>query len=431
MEPGDDRAAAARRPARRLGDVRGVLARRQRGERAQPHAPRAAHVQVRRGRRHPARGRRARGRDRQAVRDRRDVARLDLARGARDACDRDEPDRRQVEHRRGRRGSRPLPARCERRPAPLCDQAGRVGPVRREHQLPDERRRAADQDGAGREARRGWPAAGAQGRRLHRRRAADDAGRGPHLTAAAPRHLLDRGSEAADLRPALREPGRPHLRQARRRGGRRHGCRRGREGERRPRAHLGSRRRHRRLTALVDPLRGDPVGDRPRRDPADPRAERPALADLGADRRAAEDRPRRGRRRAARRGRDGVRNGAARRERLRDDARLPPEHVPGGDRDAGSRAAPPLQGPARARRQLLLLRRRGDPAHHGASSASRSSRISPAASTCSRPTRRSSTGRRAASTSPAYCRFRLLLPGRRCGAPRARSRRSPTRSTGS
>ena len=47
---------------------------------------------------------------------------------------------------------------------------------------------------------------GPQGRPLHRERAADDAGRRPDLAAAAPRHLLDRGPQAADLRPALREP---------------------------------------------------------------------------------------------------------------------------------------------------------------------------------------------------------------------------------
>ena len=69
----------------------------------------------------------------------------------------------------------------------------------------DERRRAADQDGAGREARRGRPAAGAQGRSLHRRRPLHDARRRPDLAAAPSRHLLDRGSQAADLRPALRE----------------------------------------------------------------------------------------------------------------------------------------------------------------------------------------------------------------------------------
>ena len=178
---------------------------------------------------------------------------------------------------------------------------------------------------------------------LHRERAADDAGRRPDLAAAAPRHLLDRGSQAADLRPPLRESRRAHLGEARRRGRGRHRRRRRREGERRPRADLGARRRHRRLAALVDPVRGHPVGDRPRRDAADARAQRPALADLGADRRPAEDRARRRRRRAARRRRDGLRDGAADRVRLRDDARLPPEHVPGRDRDAGSRAAQALR----------------------------------------------------------------------------------------
>ena len=80
-------------------------------------------------------------------------------------------------------------------------------------------------------------------------------GVGPDLAAAPPRHLLDRGSEAADLRPALREPERARLGEARRRGRRRHRRRGRREGERRPRADLRARRRHRRLAALVDPLR--------------------------------------------------------------------------------------------------------------------------------------------------------------------------------
>ena len=201
-------------------------------------------------------------------------------------------------------------------------------------------------------------------------------GRRPDLAAAAPRHLLDRGSQAADLRPALRESRSAHLREARRRGRRRHRRRRRREGERRPRADLRSRRRHRRLAALVDPLRGHPVGDRPRRDAADARAQRPALADLGADRRPAQDRARRRRRRAARRRRDGLRDGAADRHRLRDDARLPPEHLPGRDRDPGSGAAQALPGQARARRQLPLLRRRGGARRSWPGSASAASRIS-------------------------------------------------------
>ena len=45
---------------------------------------------------------------------------------------------------------------------------------------------------------------GPQGRPLHRLDPLHDAGRRPDLAAAAPRHLLDRGPQAADLRPALR-----------------------------------------------------------------------------------------------------------------------------------------------------------------------------------------------------------------------------------
>ena len=47
----------------------------------------------------------------------------------------------------------------------------------------------------------------------------------------------------------------------------------------------GPRRRHRRLAAVLDPPCRHPVGDRPGRDPADPAAQRPALAHRGGDRR--------------------------------------------------------------------------------------------------------------------------------------------------
>ena len=66
----------------------------------------------------------------------------------------------------------------------------------------------------------------------------------------------------------------------------------------RPRDHLGPRRRHRRLAALVDQVRRQPVGDRPRRDAADAGAEQAARAHRRAGRRPDEDRPRR--RRSAR-----------------------------------------------------------------------------------------------------------------------------------
>ena len=70
----------------------------------------------------------------------------------------------------------------------------------------------ADQDGAGRQARRGRPAARPQGGCHHRQGAPLDARRGPDLAAAAPRHLFDRGSGAADLRPEERQPARPTCR---------------------------------------------------------------------------------------------------------------------------------------------------------------------------------------------------------------------------
>ncbi len=89
--------------------------------------------------------------DHQALQHGCDELRLDLAGGARDARDRDEPHRRPVEHRGGRRGRRP-PARPG---ASQRDQAGSLRPVRRDLDVPDARDGHPDQDGAGREARRG------------------------------------------------------------------------------------------------------------------------------------------------------------------------------------------------------------------------------------------------------------------------------------
>ncbi|CAA9474052.1 MAG: Glutamate synthase [NADPH] large chain, partial [uncultured Solirubrobacteraceae bacterium] len=258
VEPRDDLAAPARRAPRRAGDLRRVLAPGQRGRRPPRDAARPAQVPLRRGRRRAARRGRAGLGDRQALRDGRHVARLALARVARDAGRRHEPPRRALEHRRGRGGPRPL-----RRRAAFEDQAGRLGPLRGQHQLPRQLRRAADQDGPGRQARRGRPAARPQGRPLHREDPLHDARGRPHQPAAAPRHLLDRGPQAAHLRPALREPARADLGEARERGRRRDGRGGRREGELRPRAHLGARRRHGRLAALLDPRRGHPVGDRP------------------------------------------------------------------------------------------------------------------------------------------------------------------------
>ena len=205
-------AAAARRARQRAGQVPRLREAAQRAGRAPPDDPRPVPHQGRGGGRPQARAaRRGRAgqRHRQALRHRRHVLRLDLARGAHDARHRDEPHRRQVEHRRGRRGIRSLQADGQRRFHALGHQAGGLGPVRRDDGISRQLRHDADQDGAGRQARRRRPVARPQGRRGHRQGAPFDAGRRPHLAAAAPRHLFDRGSRAAHLRPEERQPAAP------------------------------------------------------------------------------------------------------------------------------------------------------------------------------------------------------------------------------
>ena len=94
--------------------------------------------------------------------------------------------------------------------APFRGQADRLRPLRRDHRIPGERRRPADQDGAGREARRGRPAARQQGVAVDRQDPARHPGRRADLAAAAPRHLLHRGPGAAGPRPedaSTRRPG--------------------------------------------------------------------------------------------------------------------------------------------------------------------------------------------------------------------------------
>ena len=104
---------------------------------------------------------------------------------------------------------------------------------------------------------------------------------------------------------------------------------------------------------------GSPMGDRPRRDPPDAGAQQAARPHRGAGRRRHPHRPRRRHRRPARRRR--VRHGdrAADRGRLRHDAQVPPQHLPGRHRHPGPGAAQALHRQARARHQLPLLRRRG------------------------------------------------------------------------
>ena len=265
----------------------------------------------RRPRRGADRGSRAGEEHRQALLHRRHVVRLDLARGAHHARHRHEPHRRQVEYRRGRRGSRPLQAAAERQFHALGDQAGGVRPLRRHRRVSRQRGHDADQDRAGRQARRRRAAARTQGRQHHRQGASLDARRRPHLAAAASRHLFDRRSGAAHLRPQERQPRGRCLRQAGLRSRRRHGCRRRLEGALRPCHHRRLRRRHRRLAAHLDQARRLAVGDRARRDAPDAGRQSAARPHRRAGRRRHPHRPRRRRRRAARRRRVRLRHRAA------------------------------------------------------------------------------------------------------------------------
>ena len=200
---------------------------------------------------------------------------------------------------------------------------------------------------------------------MDRAGAALDARRRTDLAAAASRHLLDRGHRAADSRPEERQPEGARAREAGRRSRRRHGRGRRLEGARRCRAHLGPRRRHRRLAAHQPQARRRAVGARPGRDPAGAAPQRPARPHRRAGGRPDEDRPRCRHRGAAGRRRVRLRHRAAGRLGLRDDARVPSQHLPGRHRDAGPGAAQEVQRQARIRRELLQVHRGRSPRADG------------------------------------------------------------------
>ena len=140
--------------------------------------------------------------------------------------------------------SRPTPTATCRRSA-IKQVASR--PLRRHQRLPGQRRRAADQDGPGRQARRRRPAARPQGRRVDRPHPPLTPGVG--LISPPPHHDIYSIEDLAQLIHDLKNanPRRADQRQARRRGRRRHGRRRRRQGQGRRRADQRPRRRHRRL----------------------------------------------------------------------------------------------------------------------------------------------------------------------------------------
>ena len=204
---------------------------------------------------------------------------------------RHEPHRRQVQLRRGRRG----PGAAGRR-AVLRHQAGGLRPLRRHQRVPLQRPGDPDQDGPGRQARRGRPPAGEEGLPLDRQDPVLHPRREPDLAPAPPRHLLHRGPGPADLRPEKRQPSGPDQRQAGQRGGRWH-HRRGRCQGRRPGgADLRPRRRHRRGPPQLHCRSGPALGTGRGGGPPGPAAKRPADPGGAGGRRQADDRPGRGHR---------------------------------------------------------------------------------------------------------------------------------------
>ena len=153
-----------------------------------------------------ARGR-ARERDRQALLDRRDEPRRAFAGGARDPRDRDEPDRRLVEL--AARAARTAGATRPTRTATSAARGSARSPPGR-FGVDVEYLAHADQI----QIKIAQGAKPGEGGQLPGHKVDDYIGslrfatarRRADLAAAAPRHLLDRGPQAADLRPARRQP---------------------------------------------------------------------------------------------------------------------------------------------------------------------------------------------------------------------------------
>ena len=339
VEPRDDRARCSTRcAAAGSDDLRRVRRGRQRRLGAPLDAARAAAFRAD-GAADPARRGRAGGGDREALLDRRDVARLALARGARDARDRDEPDRRPLEHRRGRRGPGPLHRRA---PQSKIKQvaSGRFG-VNIDYLTNADELQIKMAQGA-------KPGEGGQlpGHKVDRYIAGVRLTTpGVGLISPPPHHdiysIEDLKQLIYDLRCAnpearisvklVAEVGVGTVAAGVAKANADHVLISGHDGG-----------------TGASPLSSILHAGVPWEIGLAETQQTLVLNDLrsricGADRRPAEDRPRRRRRRAARRRRDGLRDRAADRDGLRDDARLPSEHVPGRDRDAGSGAAQALR----------------------------------------------------------------------------------------
>ena len=184
---------------------------------------------------------------------------------------------------------------------------------------------------------------------------------GVGLISPPPHHDVYSVEDLAQLIYDLRSinPAGAHQREAGRRDGRRTDRRRRCQGARRPHRGLRLRGWHRRRAPVVAHPRGRALGAWARRGAADARRQRPARPRRAAERRPDAHRARCRRRRPARRGGVRLRHRAAGRGGLRDDARLPPQHLPGRHRHAGPRAARALHRARRAHRHVHAFPRRG------------------------------------------------------------------------
>ena len=272
-------------------------------------------------------------------------------------------------------------ARPERRAPRRADQAGRVGPVRRDRRVPRPRRPARDQDRPGLEARRGRPAAGPQGDGVHRR-APPRASPASRCISPPPHHdiysIEDLAQLIADLR-AINPGARIGVKLVASRGVGTIAAGVVKAGA--AYVHLSGHAGGTGASPLqLDQARRRAVGARPRRGPPGPAPERPARPRRAAHRRRAPDRPRPADRRAPRRGGVRVRDRDARRRRLRHGPPVPPRHVSDRDRH-------PARGPPREVRRLARRRSSGSrsrsPRTSGASS--RRSARDPSARSSARP----------------------------------------------
>ena len=249
----------------------------------------------------------------------------------------------------GEGGERP---RTLRHGAHQRDQAGRLGPLRRDERISGRRRRDPDQNGAGRKARRGRPSCRAtRSIRGSQRRAIPRPG--VALISPPPHHDIYSIEDLAQLIYDLekRQPRCAHFRQTRLRGGSRHD-RRGRcEGRR------AGRPRFPATTAARAPLRRARSTTRACRGSSGLAEAHQTLIHNGLrtrvrlrDGRQADERPRR--RRSPRiLGAEefGFATAPLVTHGLRDDARVQPGHLPRGHRHAEPRAAQAFLRQARIR----------------------------------------------------------------------------------